>query len=57
MDGIVVGSCSSTLSFFQSTLSEIFGSPGPEGEVFEALAIVAGLGWGEIEEVSEEPIP
>uniref|UniRef100_Q7TSI6 VAV2 n=1 Tax=Mus musculus TaxID=10090 RepID=Q7TSI6_MOUSE len=28
-----------------SILSAIFGSPAPEGEVFEALAILAGLGW------------
>lgn len=42
---------------FQSILSAIFGSPAPEGEVFEALAILAGLGWSEIEGVSEEPIP
>lgn len=33
---------------FQSILSEIFGSTAPEGEVFEALAILAGLGWSEI---------
>lgn len=38
---------------FQSILSAIFGITKAEGEVFEALTILAGLGWSE--GLSEEP--